>query len=91
MTDDTSHPDARPALAGFGRTTPAEIVRSREMDRDAKIELLRQWELDLREEMVAQEENMATARAPDVSLDEVLDALRALGAGAGAHGPDKHG
>ena len=48
--------------------------------------------LDLREGMVAEEENMAASEPLAVTLDEALDALRALGAESQFHDvTTKHG
>ena len=56
-----------------------EVVDSA-LDRDAKIAILRQWALDLRERMVAEDENMHAAEEPGVELGNVLRALDELGA-----------
>lgn len=56
-----------------------EVVESA-LDREAKIAILRQWALDLRERMVAEEENMSSAEEPGVELGNVLRALDELGA-----------
>jgi len=62
------------------------------MGRDEKVELLHQWEFDLREAMVAEEENMPASESPNFGLAEVLDALRALGATSRFHDVStKHG
>jgi phage portal protein BeeE len=62
---------------------PNEIVGSAELSQPQKVKLLRQWELDLRENLVASEENM-TAILPEGSSAELLrgvrKALLALGA-----------
>lgn len=59
---------------------PAEVLNDRELSRDEKIRVLQRWEYDARELEVAEEENMAGG-PPDL-LDEVLTALRELGAQA---------
>jgi hypothetical protein len=65
---------------GFELVSPKDVLTREDLSRDEKVELLRQWELDLREGMVAEEENMPAPQPSAVTLDEVLDALRALGA-----------
>jgi hypothetical protein len=53
---------------GANFQAPKEIILS-EYDRAQKIELLKQWELDVREKMVAEEEGMTGAgAAPDGAL-----------------------
>jgi len=58
---------------------PADVVRSRGASNDEKVRILHRWEYDVREEEVAQEENMRGELR--VTLSQVLDALNALGAG----------
>ena len=72
---------------------PGEVVRSNELTRDQKIEILRRWEYDLRELQVAEEESMTAPRPEPVTLDVVLAALRELGAGADSErsAPTKQG
>jgi hypothetical protein len=65
---------------GFELVSPKDVLGREDLSRDEKLELLHQWELDLREHMVAEEENMLATEPVAVTLDEVLDALRALGA-----------
>lgn len=69
-------------LAERSLVSPSDLVEREDLAREDKLEILRQWELDLREGMVAEEENMPAPDADSltVTLDEVLDALRALGA-----------
>ena len=57
---------------------PDEVVRSGELSRGQKIQILQRWEYDLRELQVAEEESMHGEQS--VTLDTVLNALRALGA-----------
>jgi hypothetical protein len=77
---------------GFELTSPASVLDRGDLSRDEKVELLHQWEFDLREGMVAEDENMPATEPLRVSLDEILDALRALGAESGfRHSPTKHG
>jgi hypothetical protein len=66
--------------SGPERTSPSELLSRQDLTREQKIEALRQWELDLREQMVAEEENMPASEPLGVTLDEVLEALRSLGA-----------
>jgi hypothetical protein len=72
---------------------PDEVVRSTELTRDQKIEVLKRWEYDLRELQVAEEESMTAPHPEAVTLDVVRAALRALGAaGDPEHSaPTKHG
>ena len=61
---------------------PEEVVRSDDLSRDQKIEILNRWEYDIRQLQVADEESMTAPRPEPVGLDAVLKALRALGAPA---------
>jgi hypothetical protein len=61
---------------------PDEIVENNELSREEKIEILRRWEYDVRELQVADEESMTAPRPERVTLDAVLEALRAVGAPA---------
>ena len=65
----TSGPHAR---TGFELVSPKGLLGRDDLTRDEKVEMLRQWELDLREEMVAEEENMRASVPSAVALDEVL-------------------
>ena len=58
---------------------PKEVLEVQDLSRQQKIEILRRWEYDVRELLVAEEENMLGQS--DVGLDEVLQALHELGAG----------
>lgn len=58
---------------------PSDVVRSLGASNAEKIKILHRWEYDVREEEVAQEENMRGELR--VTLSQVLDALNALGAG----------
>jgi hypothetical protein len=72
--------------------SPESLLANDELTREQKIAILRQWELDLREIMVAEEENMSAAEPARMSLDEVLNALDQLGAAPEAHPvPTKQG
>ena len=57
--------------------TPDDVVRSDEVSREEKIQILRRWEYEARLLEVAQEENMMGGSAS--RLADVLDALHALG------------
>jgi hypothetical protein len=59
---------------------PEEVVADNELSREQKMKILRRWEYDVRELQVAEEEGMEGPQS--VTLDEVLGALRALGAPA---------
>jgi hypothetical protein len=63
--------------------SPADVVRSDEISRAEKIQILRRWEYDAQLLEVAQEENMMGGTGS--RLAEVLNALHALGA-AGSSG-----
>jgi hypothetical protein len=80
------------AQTDFELTSPKKLLDRDDLTRDQKVEVLRQWELDLREGMVAEEENMPASEPMTVTLDEVLDALRSLGAESQFHNvTTKHG
>ena len=75
-----------------GVATPQQLLERTDLTRAQKIEMLRQWEQDLRECMVADDENMPSAEVMTVSLDEVLLALEALDATPDEHPvPTTHG
>jgi hypothetical protein len=77
---------------GFELVSPKDVLAREDLSREEKVELLRQWELDLREGMVAEEENMPPSEPLTITLDEVLDALRTLGAESEFQDvPTKHG
>jgi len=89
MTQDSTS-NRTPASSGFGPASPKGLLGRDDLGREEKLEILRQWELDLRE--VAEEENMPASEPPSVTLDEVLDALRSLGAESEFNDvPTKHG
>lgn len=86
--------DSPPAWINIelGSETPEQLLARDELTNEQKIGILRQWEQDLRELMVAEEENMTAAEPMNVSLDEVLIALETLGAGPASHPvPTTHG
>ncbi|MBI1179826.1 MAG: hypothetical protein GC201_04655 [Alphaproteobacteria bacterium] len=59
---------------------PEEILRDKSLSRDEKAQLLNEWEQDLRQLMVASEENMAgtVTGQPAESLAAVHEALAEL-------------
>jgi hypothetical protein len=61
---------------------PQDVVGADDLSREQKIEVLRRWEYDAREMQVADEEGMAPADPQPVVLDDILKALRSLGAQA---------
>ena len=61
-------------------TSPSELIARDDLSSGEKVAILHQWEFDLREQMVAEEENMPPSGGSSVTLDEVLSALRSLGA-----------
>lgn len=66
-------------ITAAGFNTPEEILHSIRLDRDQKIQLLRRWEYDARENEVAEEEGMTgTGRH---FLQPILEALHTLGVG----------
>lgn len=73
--------DFETALADPGKvfTEPQAIVEDTRLSREAKINLLKQWEHDARELSVAENEGMAGGE--ENMLGRVLRALHALGAG----------
>ena len=79
--------DTKPAVG-----TPQSLLARTDLTREQKIEKLRQWELDLRERMVADDENMSAAESQPVTLEDVLKALESLGEGLASHPvPTTHG
>jgi hypothetical protein len=64
--------------------TPEEVVRMSTLTEQQKIEILRQWETDVRLMAVAEEENMPGDEP--VPLDRVLKAIEALTGPAGPAG-----
>ncbi|WP_201345635.1 hypothetical protein [Thiohalobacter sp. COW1] len=61
---------------------PRELMARADLSDAQKIELLRRWEYDARELEIAEEENMPAPGESDDLLDEILDCLRQLEAGA---------
>jgi len=69
-----------PGARGHEPISAHDLLSRQDLTREQKLETLHQWELDLRERMVAEEENMPAAEPVGPTLDEVLEALRSLGA-----------
>jgi hypothetical protein len=65
---------------GFVFKSPQEVLANKELSREQKIEILHRWEYDARQLQVAEEESMEGPQP--VTLDAVLQALRAIGAPA---------
>lgn len=75
-------------------TRPHDIVRAPDLSPDEKRELLRDWEIDLREVLVASEEGMTRSSPGDVGeiLRQVRLGLDELGArGSDTPAPNKAG
>lgn len=82
-------PRAEHNRAAFDR--PADVLRS-PLSRDQKIRVLEDWERDLRELLVADEENMTSSTQSPVTLQDVRVALAALDVQPDAQpAPTKHG
>lgn len=59
--------------------TPMAVVEAKDLSRDEKIKILKNWELDARRLVSSADENMPAEREPARSrLPEVQKALRAL-------------
>jgi len=70
---------------------PADVLQASALTREEKLRVLLEWDLDLREQLVAEEENMAPGQPLRVSLGDVRRALTVLHAGPEQHSPTKHG
>ena len=55
---------------------PKDILGSDELSHQQKVKLLRQWEFDLRENLVASEENMTNETTPEGHSAELLRGVR---------------
>jgi len=55
---------------------PKDITRSDDLSQQQKVKLLRQWEFDLRENLVASEENMTAENTPEGHSAELLRGVR---------------
>lgn len=60
-------------------TSPSDVLKADELTRSEKIDVLHRWEYDARELDVATEENMPAPNPSDL-LDQILEALKELGA-----------
>jgi hypothetical protein len=60
--------------------TPQQVIDTKDLSRDQKIEVLRRWEYDVREIQVLDDESTTAKETHAVTLDIVLNALRSLGA-----------
>jgi hypothetical protein len=71
--------------------TPEEVLEANDIPREEKIKILRNWEYDIRELQVAEEENMLGPQAHE--LDRIRNALRKLDAELDTEHspPTKHG
>jgi hypothetical protein len=66
------------ALADVGKcfAQPNDIVGSEDLSHQQKVKLLKQWEFDLRENLVASEENMTADNLPEGQSAELLRGVR---------------
>lgn len=55
---------------------PKEIIAAQDLSHQQKVKLLRQWEFDLRENLVASEENMTAENTPEGHSAELLRGVR---------------
>lgn len=60
--------------------SPDDVLADADLEDAKKIEILRRWEYDARETLVAEEEGLAP-KEPSGLLDQILAALHALGTG----------
>ncbi|MBB4285655.1 CBS domain-containing protein [Roseospira goensis] len=77
MNTDTTNTESNPLLGyRMGDCSPSELLTKSDLSGRDKLAVLRQWEYDAIELMVAEEENMGGGRpAP---LSEIRDAIRSL-------------
>lgn len=61
-------------------SAPADVLSADGVSQKEKIDILRRWEYDAREELVADEEGFA-GNAPGALLDDIVAALHSLGTG----------
>jgi len=66
------------SLADVGKcfANPSDIVGSDDLSHQQKVKLLRQWEFDLRENLVASEENMTAEDSQEGQSAELLRGVR---------------
>ena len=55
---------------------PNDIIGAEDLSQQQKVKLLRQWEFDLRENLVASEENMTAENTPEGHSAELLRGVR---------------
>jgi len=55
---------------------PKDILEADDLSHQQKVKLLRQWEFDLRENLVASEENMTSETLPEGHSAELLRGVR---------------
>jgi len=55
---------------------PKDIVDAEDLSQQQKVKLLKQWEFDLRENLVASEENMTADNVPEGQSAELLRGVR---------------
>jgi hypothetical protein len=55
---------------------PNDIIAADDLSHQQKVKLLRQWEFDLRENLVASEENMTAVTVPEGHSAELLSGVR---------------
>jgi hypothetical protein len=55
---------------------PKDILGAEDLSHQQKVKLLRQWEFDLRENLVASEENMTAETVPEGQSAELLRGVR---------------
>lgn len=58
--------------------TPEEVLQRDDLTTEQKIKILKHWEYDAREIMVAEEENMPGGERTATLYDEILKALHTL-------------
>ncbi|HVO01114.1 MAG TPA: hypothetical protein VMT54_02885 [Candidatus Cybelea sp.] len=80
-------------LADVGKTYahPNDILAAGDLTQQQKVKLLRHWEFDLRENLVASEENMIAEDAPEGHSAELLRGVRKalIALGAADHRDEK--
>jgi hypothetical protein len=66
---------------------PQDVLSTKKLDRQQKIDILRRWEYDAREMQVADEENMRRDGSDDGTdlFDRIAVSLHALGVAPGEH------
>lgn len=66
------------ALTDVGKAyaQPSDIIAADDLSHQQKVKLLRQWEFDLRENLVASEENMTAETLPEGHSAELLRGVR---------------